>query len=309
MSLGKNIKKLRKESYLTQEELAEKLNVTFQAVSKWENEAGMPDISLIIPIARIFGVSTDELFGVKSEPMKKEGCIHIIRRIVDLSQITRRRGILALELELDEEQNSFLKTAIRLMVNGTMPDELEKILKNLISAGNYSDIELLERQIIMQGTNCLLGGHNPLYTANILLSMLGEEYLTRVDEICPPDNRYKPYVDLMAVLKDKKALPESAAFEERFLSLWKYNIYIIFAEMTTNRSIYEPQFAQALYGCSIGLINHILDHISWGRAMDLCEALLHIHSQNTDSYDHIITAQQHILHVLDQLEKEGKFVQ
>jgi Predicted transcriptional regulators len=62
-TMGQTIKKLRKERSLTQEELAEQLNVTFQAVSKWENDTGMPDISQIVPLASVFGVSTDVLFG------------------------------------------------------------------------------------------------------------------------------------------------------------------------------------------------------------------------------------------------------
>lgn len=64
-SIGKIIKALRKERNFTQEELAEQLNVTPQAVSKWENETGMPDISQIIPLASVFGVSTDVLFGIE----------------------------------------------------------------------------------------------------------------------------------------------------------------------------------------------------------------------------------------------------
>jgi len=62
-SIGQTIKRLRKERNFTQEELAEQLNVTSQAVSKWENETGMPDISQIVPLASLFGVSTDVLFG------------------------------------------------------------------------------------------------------------------------------------------------------------------------------------------------------------------------------------------------------
>ena len=62
-TMGQIIRRLRKERGLTQEELAEHLGITFQAVSKWENGTGMPDISQVVPIARIFGVSTDVLFG------------------------------------------------------------------------------------------------------------------------------------------------------------------------------------------------------------------------------------------------------
>lgn len=62
-TMGQIIRRLRKERNLTQEELAEQLGVTFQAVSKWENDSGMPDISQVVPIAHVFGVSTDVLFG------------------------------------------------------------------------------------------------------------------------------------------------------------------------------------------------------------------------------------------------------
>jgi transcriptional regulator with XRE-family HTH domain len=63
LEIGSIIKKLRRERGLTQEELAERLDVTPQAVSKWENGAGLPDISQIVPLANVFDVPTDVLFG------------------------------------------------------------------------------------------------------------------------------------------------------------------------------------------------------------------------------------------------------
>jgi transcriptional regulator with XRE-family HTH domain len=63
MTIGQVIKKLRKEKFLSQEELAEQLNVSPQAVSKWETDTSLPDISQVVPIAHFFGVSTDILFG------------------------------------------------------------------------------------------------------------------------------------------------------------------------------------------------------------------------------------------------------
>lgn len=62
-TMGNIIKRLRKERNLTQEELAEQLGVTYQAISKWENNYGMPDISQIVPLSTVFNVPTDVLFG------------------------------------------------------------------------------------------------------------------------------------------------------------------------------------------------------------------------------------------------------
>ena len=63
-SIGQIIRQLRLERNITQEELAELISVTPQAISKWEREVGYPDIIQIVPLANVFGVSTDVLFGV-----------------------------------------------------------------------------------------------------------------------------------------------------------------------------------------------------------------------------------------------------
>lgn len=65
LKIGEKIKALRKEQDVTQEKLAAYLNISYQAVSKWENGTALPDITLIPGIANFFGVSADELLGVK----------------------------------------------------------------------------------------------------------------------------------------------------------------------------------------------------------------------------------------------------
>lgn len=62
--IGSNIRLLRKAKGVTQEELAEAVHVSFQAVSKWEN-GGAPDIDTLPALANFFGVSIDELMGFK----------------------------------------------------------------------------------------------------------------------------------------------------------------------------------------------------------------------------------------------------
>lgn len=61
--LGLNIKNYRKNKGFTQEELAGMIGVTPQAVSRWESEAGLPDISMIVPIAQALNITTDTLLG------------------------------------------------------------------------------------------------------------------------------------------------------------------------------------------------------------------------------------------------------
>ena len=64
-TLGKRIVSSRKGLGLTQDQLAEKLGVTAQAVSKWENDQSCPDISMLPRLAEIFGTSTDALLGLE----------------------------------------------------------------------------------------------------------------------------------------------------------------------------------------------------------------------------------------------------
>ena len=72
LRIGENIKRLRREKGMTQERLAELLNITNAAVSKWEKGDTYPDITAIIPLARIFDVSVDEIMGYDSSKNEAE---------------------------------------------------------------------------------------------------------------------------------------------------------------------------------------------------------------------------------------------
>ena len=66
-TFGQRLQCLRKNAELTQEEVATKLNITAQAVSKWENDVSAPDISVLVELSNILGVSLDELMGKQRE--------------------------------------------------------------------------------------------------------------------------------------------------------------------------------------------------------------------------------------------------
>ena len=66
MDFGKQIRQIRKDAKLTQEQMAAKLNVSRQAVSNWENNKNLPDLEMIITISRVFGLSLDQVMVVSS---------------------------------------------------------------------------------------------------------------------------------------------------------------------------------------------------------------------------------------------------
>lgn len=86
MSLGQIIKLCRKEKGLTQSELAELIGVSMQAVSKWETEAGMPDISQIVPLAKVLEVSSDKLLGLSNDDLSEE--LTILRKQVGYHDVS-----------------------------------------------------------------------------------------------------------------------------------------------------------------------------------------------------------------------------
>lgn len=67
LKIGEKIKELRKSQDVTQEKLADYLNISYQAVSKWENNLALPDLSLIPALCNFFGVTSDYLLGIKAD--------------------------------------------------------------------------------------------------------------------------------------------------------------------------------------------------------------------------------------------------
>lgn len=66
-TFGQRFQRLRKNAGLTQEDVATKLNITAQAVSKWENDVSAPDISVLVEISDFLGVTLNELLGKQAE--------------------------------------------------------------------------------------------------------------------------------------------------------------------------------------------------------------------------------------------------
>ena len=73
-TFGERFQRLRKERGLTQDAISEMVNVSSQAVSKWENDINMPDVSILLRLSEILGTTTDYLLG------KEENTVTMVTR-------------------------------------------------------------------------------------------------------------------------------------------------------------------------------------------------------------------------------------
>ena len=91
-NLGSNIRNYRKNKGFTQEELAGMLGVTPQAVSRWESEAGLPDVSMIVPIAQTLGITTDALLGYRQQSQDDRITQQIFAKMAELDDVANPGG-------------------------------------------------------------------------------------------------------------------------------------------------------------------------------------------------------------------------
>lgn len=139
MTLGRRIALYRKELGITQDALAQKLEVTNQAVSKWESDQSCPDIMLIPKLADIFNVSLDELFGrewiQKTEvvnetlPWEDDGVLHMV--------LYKGRTLLKNQTPEEGKKLCFVLEGDALNVNSNISVEIQGSVEGNVAAGAY----------------------------------------------------------------------------------------------------------------------------------------------------------------------------
>lgn len=111
-SIGEVIRELRKQENMTQEKLAEALNVSFQSVSRWENNLAYPDISLIPVIANYFNITTDMLFDMEYDENSNKKA-----RYEDLYKEFRKKGELKKCMDIMVEARKEFPRDYHIMMN------------------------------------------------------------------------------------------------------------------------------------------------------------------------------------------------
>lgn len=112
-SIGETIANLRKQKGMTQSELAEKMNVTDKAVSKWERDLSCPDINTISKLADVLDVSVEELLKTKKQDYSNNKIKDLINLILKAVAIAMGIGVVVLNiLEKIETKSSIIMLGI-----------------------------------------------------------------------------------------------------------------------------------------------------------------------------------------------------
>lgn len=118
-NIGETIASLRKEKGMTQNELAEKMNITDKAVSKWERNLSCPDINTISKLADVLGVSVEELLKAKKKDYTNDRIKYLINLI--LKAVSMAMGIAVLVLNVINQidtKSSIIMLSIAIFCSG-----------------------------------------------------------------------------------------------------------------------------------------------------------------------------------------------
>lgn len=142
MNIGNKIKILRKQRGITQEQLADSIGVSFQAVSKWENNIALPDITLAPILASYFGVSMDELFDFNLNEI--ESAVKIIADEAYKyreSNPSESKRIIEKGLKKYPENDILLNSLLYVLNYTENPDETIRVASKIIEKTGKSDIK------------------------------------------------------------------------------------------------------------------------------------------------------------------------
>ncbi len=184
LKIGNKIKSLRKKSRMTQEQLAEKIGVSFQAVSKWENDIALPDITLIPVLADCFGVSTDEILSYNSYEKNLE-IMDYARRSQEYRETNPNKGREILQEGLKKyPDNDILLCNLLYVLNynenlGKHWDETLKIANKIIDKTDSDEIKYDALRFVAYAYNA----KGDTESAVAALEQIPELYFTKLSEM------------------------------------------------------------------------------------------------------------------------------
>lgn len=184
LKIGKKIKSLRKKQRITQEQLAEKIGVSFQAVSKWENNIALPDITLIPILANFFNVSTDEILSYDSFEKDRE-IMDYVRRAEKYRETDPEKGWEILKEGLKKYPDNDILLCNQLYVmnysenRGKHWDETLKLASKIIDKTDSDEIKYDALRFIAYAYKA----KGDIQSAASALEQIPEIYFTKLSEL------------------------------------------------------------------------------------------------------------------------------
>ena len=180
MKIGNKIKELRKRRGVTQEQLANSIGVSFQAVSKWETGITLPDIALAPVLATYFGVSMDELFDYDVQKIAEEA-LAIAKETWPLRESDPAAGkkIIYEGLEKYPENDILLENLLYLENYNEDPDRTIEIALRTIDATNDNSIKYDALRFLAYAYKT----KGDFESAKTALLQIPELYFTRLSEM------------------------------------------------------------------------------------------------------------------------------
>lgn len=211
--VGQLIKKLRQDNKLTQAELAEKLGVTYQAVSKWENGKNVPDIATLKEISDMFNLNIDDIInGEKKDNINNKNKYLIISIFILLIAF-----ILILTVHIinnnhknNIEINDITTTCEKFNVTGSLVHSNDKSYIRISNIEFCSDDDIVYKEIecilyekngniINKITSCHKGYNETLKKHLTMVKLSADDYKS----ICSIKNK-ELYIEINATLEDGK---------------------------------------------------------------------------------------------------------
>ena len=180
LNIGENIRTLRREKGVTQEQLAESIGISFQAVSKWENGISMPDITLVPVLAAYFGVTTDRLLSFDRREME-ENTERVVQEAFRYRESDAAKSRQILEEGLREyPDNDILLNNLLYVINYTEnPDETIALASRLIAKTDMSDVKYDALRFLAYAYNA----KGDKKAAVAALEQVPELYFTKLSEM------------------------------------------------------------------------------------------------------------------------------
>lgn len=198
---------------------------------------------------------------------EKDACLPTVVKMGELAEKARREGLLAFEALADSEDDVFFKRVLSMMVDGLDKVSITMAMQAHILSDDLGGTKLLSRLIIAMGCICILCGDNPRIIMDFLLSMLGDKYLLRKDEIFGEVHKKGQIIkDFREKLEANMPETVDARFEALILCMHDYQIQYLLREVPISGDCY---LALALRGVgNRDVWQKIFRNISENRQLD-----------------------------------------